>query len=71
MSGAILKFIEIQNGLSIRIDEIESISSIDEFTSEIKIGSTSYVANFPYSVLLKIIEEPEQEVKQYEQHFAG
>jgi len=66
-----MKFIEIQDGVSINIDSIESIERIDDFSTEIKTKFNVYKTVFPYKVLLGILEEQEEEINQFEQHFAG
>ena len=71
-----MRFIELQDGLSIRIDEIEAIVKIDDLTSEVRTESNTYVANFPYDVLLRLIEEEsrvveEKPVNAMEQYWTG
>jgi hypothetical protein len=67
-----MKFLEIQDGLSVRIDDIIEISAIDNMTSSIKTSSDSYIANFPYNVILRLIEVENQKpelpkINEYEQ----
>jgi len=51
-----LRYIEIQDGQSIAIDKIEAIKRIDDFRSNIYTHYNIYEANFPYTVLIEILE---------------
>ena len=66
-----MKYIEISEGLSVRVDEIEAVTSgEDTLTSIVKTHHTSYRSTFPYRVLLELLEhmqeEPEDKMKQQE-----
>ena len=52
-----MKFVEIQDGLSINIDNIIAIESTGELTSKVFTLSNIFEANFPKKVLIKLIEE--------------
>lgn len=58
-----MRFIEIKDGFSIAIDKIETIEAIDDLTSRVHTSSSSYVANFPYLILLQILEREIEEQK--------
>jgi len=65
MSGAlVMNYIEISEGTSICIDDIEAvIANTDGMTCTIKTSWNSYQSTFPYNVLLGLInkkEEPER-----------
>ena len=51
-----MKFIEVSEGLSIRIDEIEAISKREDMVSTVHTHHNSYDSTFPYEVLLSLIE---------------
>ena len=64
-----MKFIEIAEGLSIKICDIEAISmGEDKLTSIIKTHHNIFKSTFPYNVLLDLLEmemkEPEKETEQ-------
>ena len=57
-----MKYIEISNGLSVKMDEIEAISQgTNELTSIIHTHHNTYDSTFPYSVLLELLEREQKE----------
>ena len=62
-----MEFIEIRDGLSIRVDAIEGVERRDELTSTVYTNSNSYESTFPYRVLIELLgisgEAPIEEVK--------
>lgn len=62
-----MRYIEIADGLSVRIDEIEAISvGEDNLTSVVKTHHNIYRSTFPYGVLLELLER-QGEVKKEQQ----
>lgn len=66
-----MKFIEIAEGLSVRIDEIEAIGyGTTNMTSKVYTHHNIYDSTFPYGVLLDLLEnsqkEPEDKTKEKE-----
>ncbi len=51
-----MKFIEINDTISVNLEKIIAIESTGQFTSRIKTEFSSFEANFPKSVLVDIIE---------------
>ena len=73
-----MRFIEIRDGVSIDIDEIEVVEKKDEYTTTIYTHHNVYEANFPYMALLQLLametEVPKSEkveVNAHEQFWAG
>jgi len=61
MSGAILNYIEVSNGVSLCIDDIEAvISNPDGLTSTVRTSWNSYQSTFPYGVLVALITRKEE-----------
>lgn len=59
-----MKYIEIAGGVSVRIDEIECIlANDDQMTCTVNTTNNSYQSTFPYEVLIKLIEQPDDEDK--------
>ena len=56
-----MRFLEIKDGFSIKIDSIEAIERINEFETRVHITGNTWTANFPFSTLLRILEEDVQE----------
>ena len=54
-----MKYIEIKNGFSVRVDAIETIERKDDLTSTIHTQFNSYDSAFPYLVLLQLLEKEE------------
>ena len=52
-----MKYIEISDGVSIKIDAIEAVERKDDFTSTVHTQSNSYDSTFPYLVLLELLEK--------------
>ena len=69
MSGALVKFIEIRDGLSVCIDEIEAIQKNENgMTCSVFVGTNTFQSTFPYSVLLSLLErQTEEEPKEKEE----
>ena len=59
-----MKFIEVSDGVSINIDDIVVVSKKGEFTSEIQTQNNIYTANFPYRILLDILERERETEKE-------
>ena len=59
MSGVILKYIEIKDGFSVRIDAIEAIEKVNELECIVRTQFNSYDSVFPYLVLLQLLEKEE------------
>ena len=52
-----MKYIEVSEGVSVKIEDIESVSQSDDgLTSIIKTDYNTYKSTFPYSVLLELLE---------------
>lgn len=52
-----MKYIEIAEGLSIKIDEIEAIGyGKNELTSKVYTHHNTYSSTFPYEILLELLE---------------
>ena len=56
-----MKFLEISEGLSINIDEIEAIRKVDDFTCKVFLNFNEYTANFPYMTLLALLDTMREE----------
>lgn len=57
MSGDVLKYIEISEGLSVKIDEIEAVGyGNGDLTSKVYTHHNIYDSTFPYSVLVELLE---------------
>jgi len=54
-----MNYIEIVDGVSIRIDAIESIERKDDLTCVVRTQANSYDSTFPYTLLLQLIERKE------------
>lgn len=58
-----MKFIEISEGVSVRICEIESVSTGDDYLSSVvKTHYNIYRSTFPYNVLLELLEREEEPI---------
>lgn len=70
-----MKFIQIREGFYIRKDSIEAIrdgSTLSSFSSTVHTkGGGEYKSFLNYSALLKLLEEDEPKVNQYEQFNAA
>ena len=72
-----MRFIEISDGKSIDIDQIEVVERKDDFTTSLYTHHNVYEANFPYMTLLQLLEaekateEKPQEINRFEQFWAG
>ena len=54
-----MTYIEIQDGISIRIDEIEAIVKVDNNKCTIYTHHNKYEALFPYETLMQMIKSDE------------
>ena len=65
-----MKYIELAEGISVRIEDIESVSKgEDDLTSIVKTQYNIYKSTFPYGVLLELLEsnqEPEDKSREEE-----
>ena len=52
-----MRYLEIQDGITISIDCIEAIEKKDEVTSKVYTHHRVYLATFPYSTLLEMIKQ--------------
>ena len=52
-----MKYIEIQEGITLSIDCIEGIEKIDETKCKVYTHHRSYLATFPYSTLLGMLKQ--------------
>ena len=60
-----MKYIEIADGLSVRVDEIEAVSvGEDTMTSIVKTHHNIYRSTFPYSVLIELLEGSDNAVRE-------
>ena len=78
-----MRFIEVKEGVSIDIDQIESLEKKDDFTTTVYTHHHVYEASFPYMALLQLLEMETQNIQEsqnkqqetvinpYEQHWAG
>ena len=80
-----MKYLEIKEGLSIKVEEIEAIERVDEYNCTIYTNHNLYASTFPYMTLLSIVENANEEkekedmqmkqnIKQlatYQQHWVG
>ena len=56
-----MEYIELRDGLSVKICEIEAvIRNEDVMTSTVYTSSNTYTSTFPYDVLLSLIEKKEE-----------
>ena len=58
-----MKYLEIRSGFSIRVDSIEAIEYSDQLTSKIHTLTSVYEANFPYDVIISLLEDDRKEVE--------
>lgn len=60
-----MRYIEVQEGLSIAIEDIEAIQKIDDFQTDVYTHHHHYTSTFPYLTLLDLLErEGEKEEKE-------
>lgn len=64
-----MNYIEIADGLSIRIDEVEAIGKKDEFTSIVYTHHNTFDSTFPYNVLLELLESSVDETQSKNEKF--
>jgi len=57
-----MEFIELREGLSVRIEEIEAvIRNADGMTSTVYTCNNNYESTFPYEVILSLIQQKKEE----------
>lgn len=56
-------FIELQEGRSVQSKLIEAVESTGEYTSRVYTANNVYESNFPYSVLISLLGERDEEEK--------
>ena len=57
-----MRFVEIQSGLSICVDEIVAIQRMeDQFKCKVYTETRDFEANFPYITLLSILERQKED----------
>ena len=72
-----MRVIEIKEGVSVDIDQIEVLERKDDFTTTIYTHHNVYEANFPYMTLLQLLEteekpqEAQTRINQFEQYWGG
>jgi len=54
-----MKLLQIQDGISVNIDEIEAIEKNTEYTCKVYVGSRIYASNYSYETLLQILKNGE------------
>ena len=62
-------FIEVSEGFSVKIDEIEAVVRVTDLTSRVLTKNNSYDSTFPYEVLIELINrygEKETEIEKKE-----
>ena len=56
-------FIELSDGFSVRIDEIEAVVRKTELTSVVYTKNNIYESTFPYNVLLDLIDKYSEKIE--------
>jgi len=56
-----MRYIEIADGVSVKIDSIEAVLRTDSLSSEVVTADNSYTSIFPYEVLLELLEMEEKD----------
>jgi hypothetical protein len=57
-----MKYIEIKPGICISIDKIECLEEVDQLHTNVYLtGGNLYKANYPYGVLVTLLEEKSEE----------
>lgn len=54
-----MKYIEIQDGISLNVDCIEGIEKLEDNKCKVYTHHHTYLATFPYDTLLAILKEDE------------
>jgi hypothetical protein len=62
-----MKYIEIKDGLSVKIDDIESIERNEDFTCYVRTHHNTYDSTFPYMVLLELLERRDYGLQEKEE----
>lgn len=52
-----MRYIEIQDGISINVEKIEGIEDIDGMTCKVYICGKTYISTYPYNTLLQLIKQ--------------
>lgn len=59
-----MRFIRINDGVSVSVDEIESVSAKGDLKSIVKTHHNVYESNLPYNALLELIQRQPAEKKE-------
>ena len=51
-----MRYIEVADGISVKVSEIEAVVKKDDFTSEVVTHQNTYSSTFPYDVLVELLE---------------
>ena len=51
-----MKYIEIKNGFSVRIDAIEAVEKVGELECIVRTQFNTYDSTFPYNIMLQLLE---------------
>lgn len=54
-----MKYIEIDDGVTVRTDAIEGLRRISDMTTEVFFHHRKYLANYPYETILALLKEEE------------
>lgn len=57
-----MKFIEVRDGFSISIKEIEAVERLSDMGSRIYTKSNAYITDFPYSTLMNFFKDDDREI---------
>ena len=67
-----MKFLEVKDGICVATDKIEAITMLTELTSVVIAESgQSYEANFPYRVLIDILESSKDKQEEVQEKLLG
>ena len=71
-----MRFIEIKDGVSIDIDQIEVVERKEDLTSTVYTHHNVYETNINYNALLELLEKERTEsekapINPFQQHWAG
>ena len=51
-----MKFIEIQDGITVNSNSIDGIEEVDNMTCKVYVGTRVYLATMPYSTLIQMLK---------------
>ena len=54
-----MRILQIQDGISVNVEEIEGIEKIDNETCKVYVGTRTYISTYPYETLLQILRNDE------------